>query len=115
MLLVVHPRKESDQQRLGLSSIFGTAKATQDADNVLILQKYSGEFFLDIRKNRFDGDLGSVHMNFLKHSGRLVEGRKHEESMDSDKSEEDPAPVKIAPEIKKPKNAFVKRQTFSVI
>lgn len=28
-MLVVHPRKESDQLRLGISSISGTAKATQ--------------------------------------------------------------------------------------
>jgi hypothetical protein len=29
VMLVVHPRKESDQLRLGISSISGTAKATQ--------------------------------------------------------------------------------------
>ena len=37
--LVIHPRKEMDRVPLGISSVFGTAKATQEADNVLILQK----------------------------------------------------------------------------
>jgi len=36
--LVVHPRKEDEFSRLGLSSIFGSAKATQEADLVVILQ-----------------------------------------------------------------------------
>jgi hypothetical protein len=36
--LVIHPRKEQDDTMLNISSVFGTAKATQEADNVLILQ-----------------------------------------------------------------------------
>lgn len=36
--LVMHPRKEKDVEQLSISSIFGTAKATQEADNVLIIQ-----------------------------------------------------------------------------
>jgi twinkle protein len=39
IILVIHPRKEDDNQPLGISSIFGTAKATQEADVVLILQR----------------------------------------------------------------------------
>lgn len=54
-------------------------------------------------------------MNFMKHNGRLVEGRQHEELMVSEKSEADTVPVKIAPVTTRPKNAFVKRQTFSVV
>ena len=34
----MHPRKEDESKPLQTSSIFGTAKATQEADNVLILQ-----------------------------------------------------------------------------
>ncbi len=34
----MHPRKEDETKPLQTSSIFGTAKATQEADNVLILQ-----------------------------------------------------------------------------
>ncbi|KAH8026217.1 hypothetical protein HPB51_017143 [Rhipicephalus microplus] len=36
--LVMHPRKEKDSEELSTSSIFGGAKASQEADNVLILQ-----------------------------------------------------------------------------
>ena len=38
IILVVHPRKVEDDVPLSLSSISGTAKATQEADAVLILQ-----------------------------------------------------------------------------
>lgn len=54
--IVVHPRKD-DKELLDVSSIFGTAKVTQEADNVIILQRLetdNGEMrLLDIRKNRF--------------------------------------------------------------
>jgi len=36
--LVIHPRKE-DEEVLTTNSIFGGAKATQEADNVLLLQE----------------------------------------------------------------------------
>lgn len=36
--LVMHPRKEKDVEQLSINSIFGTAKATQEADNILIIQ-----------------------------------------------------------------------------
>lgn len=36
--LVIHPRKEDEGHKLTLSSIFGSAKATQEADLVVILQ-----------------------------------------------------------------------------
>ena len=39
IILVIHPRKEDENQMLGMSSIFGSAKATQEADLVLILQR----------------------------------------------------------------------------
>ncbi|RHY31422.1 hypothetical protein DYB32_003516, partial [Aphanomyces invadans] len=81
--LVIHPRKEQDDVDLTLSSVFGTAKATQEADNVLILQRNRGEVKLDVRKNRyfvvtrghasadcfvrrFDGSLGSIALRFDK-------------------------------------------------
>jgi twinkle protein len=38
IFVVIHPRKEEDGVELGLSSIGGTAKATQEADMVFILQ-----------------------------------------------------------------------------
>lgn len=36
--LVIHPRKEDEGHKLTTSSIFGSAKATQEADLVMILQ-----------------------------------------------------------------------------
>lgn len=36
--LVIHPRKEDEGHKLTTSSIFGSAKATQEADLVVILQ-----------------------------------------------------------------------------
>lgn len=62
--LVVHPRKEDDDMKIMTSSVFGSAKATQEADNVVILQKTSDGPVLDIRKNRFDGTLGAVQLKF---------------------------------------------------
>ena len=78
---------------LTMASIFGTAKATQEADNVLILQSPTGHskclqvpllplpllpvhpaspafvaLLLQVTKNRFDGDLGRVRLIFQKES-----------------------------------------------
>lgn len=36
--LVIHPRKERDDEDLTTSSIFGGAKASQEADNILLVQ-----------------------------------------------------------------------------
>ncbi|KAK8812216.1 hypothetical protein WA158_007450 [Blastocystis sp. Blastoise] len=67
--LVIHPRKESEENALNISSVFGTAKATQEADNVIILQNtMSGEKIIEIKKNRFDGELGSCSLSFNKQS-----------------------------------------------
>ena len=78
--LVVHPRKEQADTPLQMNSVFGTAKATQEADNVYILQALPPPSssssskqldaepgllkYLDVKKNRFDGRLGSVPLDF---------------------------------------------------
>ncbi len=64
--LVVHPRKENDDSAIQTASIFGTGKATQEADNVIILQRGRAGPALEIRKNRFDGSLGSLRLRFNK-------------------------------------------------
>ena len=94
IILVIHPRKEDDNQPLGISSIFGTAKATQEADVVLILQRaiegmggYSpagngggggsgyrygsasavtkpASMSLAIKKNRYNGTMGKIDLGF---------------------------------------------------
>ncbi|CBZ52781.1 hypothetical protein NCLIV_025690 [Neospora caninum Liverpool] len=100
--IVVHPRKEDDDTPLGLSSVFGSVKSTQEADNVVILQRRrrsptghaatasrSGSRrggaglegsasppgdsarttnYLELRKNRFSGELGNVPYVFNKNS-----------------------------------------------
>ncbi|CAM9302975.1 unnamed protein product [Chrysoparadoxa australica] len=73
--LVIHPRKEDESQKLTLSSIFGSAKATQEADIVLLLQKVGEKKSLEVKKNRFDGDLGEVLLYYENHTGRLRESK----------------------------------------
>lgn len=70
--LVIHPRKEMHEE-LTNNSIFGGAKAIQEADNILILQSVTnGSFklkkYLQVTKNRFDGDLGIMPLTFDKSS-----------------------------------------------
>eukprot|EP00752_Nemacystus_decipiens_P012825 g11358.t1 len=71
--LVIHPRKEDEEHKLTMSSIFGSAKATQEADLVVILQNQKGKKSLEVKKNRFDGDLGEVHLMFDSVSSKLRE------------------------------------------
>ncbi|XP_022126648.1 mitochondrial DNA helicase isoform X2 [Pieris rapae] len=71
--LVMHPRKERDSEDLSTSSIFGSAKASQEADNVLIIQDkrltaVRGKKYLQVAKNRYSGDLGIVPLDFDKDS-----------------------------------------------
>uniref|UniRef100_A0A7N8XSM3 Twinkle mtDNA helicase n=1 Tax=Mastacembelus armatus TaxID=205130 RepID=A0A7N8XSM3_9TELE len=71
--LIIHPRKEEDDRELQTASIFGSAKASQEADNVLILQEKklvtcSGRRSLQVTKNRFDGDVGIFPLDFIKSS-----------------------------------------------
>jgi len=71
--LVIHPRKESDKAVLGISSVFGTAKATQEADNVVILQRGPMYRSLTVKKNRFDGTLGEIPYAFMRDSKRIMQ------------------------------------------
>ncbi|XP_063228934.1 uncharacterized protein LOC134534399 [Bacillus rossius redtenbacheri] len=69
--LVMHPRKERDSDDLSVSSIFGSAKAAQEADNILIIQdkrlsSVRGKKYLQVAKNRYTGDLGVVALEFHK-------------------------------------------------
>lgn len=71
--LVIHPRKEDDDKELQTASIFGSAKASQEADNVMILQDRKlvtgpGKRYLQVSKNRFDGDVGVFPLEFNKSS-----------------------------------------------
>ena len=88
--LVIHPRKEPEEQALNISSVFGTAKATQEADNVLIIQNDNGVKKLEVKKNRFDGDLGIVPLKFNRQRLMFEErsGSEKEEKRIEEKEEE---------------------------
>ncbi|CAL1297724.1 unnamed protein product [Larinioides sclopetarius] len=66
--LVIHPRKEPEFNELNNTSISGTAKAIQEADNILILQTTKTRQYLQVTKNRFDGAKGCVIVEFDKSS-----------------------------------------------
>ncbi|GFW64718.1 twinkle protein, mitochondrial [Trichonephila clavipes] len=66
--LVIHPRKEPEFTELNNTSISGTAKAIQEADNILILQTTKTRQYLQVSKNRYDGDKGCVIVEFDKKS-----------------------------------------------
>lgn len=75
-----------------MQSVFGSAKATQEADNVIIIQharhdenpapqsltdgfmtNVSPYRLIEVKKNRFDGDLGTVVFQFDKRTSRAIE------------------------------------------
>ncbi|CAG4924374.1 unnamed protein product [Colias eurytheme] len=85
--LVMHPRKERDSEDLSTSSIFGSAKASQEADNVLIIQDkrltaVRGKKYLQVAKNRYSGDLGIVPLDFEKDSLSYQSKKKSKNKQD---------------------------------
>lgn len=74
--LVIHPKKTDEA--LKISSIFGTAKASQEADNIYILQAYKGIRIIEIAKNRFDGSTGKTALAFDPASCRYFELEENE-------------------------------------
>lgn len=91
--LVIHPRKEKDNEDLSTSSIFGSAKASQEADNVLIiqdkrLQSIRGKKFLQVAKNRYSGDLGIMPLDFDKEALSYAQKAKPKPKVQSEDSQE---------------------------
>lgn len=88
--LVMHPRKEREEDDLTTSSIFGSAKASQEADNVLIIQdkrltSLKGKKYLQIVKNRYSGDLGVMPLEFNKEAlSYAFSGQKKKKDKDKD-------------------------------
>ncbi|KAJ1673626.1 hypothetical protein EV182_004867, partial [Spiromyces aspiralis] len=66
--VVVHARKEQAPGPLQINSVFGSAKITQEADNVLAIQRYgkgdNRTRYFEVLKNRFDGTLGKVYYRY---------------------------------------------------
>ncbi|XP_017026086.1 mitochondrial DNA helicase [Drosophila kikkawai] len=95
--LVMHPRKERQEDELTTSSVFGTAKATQEADNVLIIQdkrltSVRGKKYLQIAKNRYCGDLGIMPLEFdkdaLSYSTQIQNAKRRREQREKTESTE---------------------------
>ena len=74
--LVIHPRKTDEA--LTISSIFGSAKASQEADNVFIMQNYKGLRIIEVAKNRFDGTTGKAVLSFQQNNCRFFELSENE-------------------------------------
>ncbi|XP_040164533.1 twinkle protein, mitochondrial [Anopheles arabiensis] len=90
--LVIHPRKERDTDELTTSSIFGGAKASQEADNVLIIQdkrltSVRGKKYLQVAKNRYSGDLGIMPLDFDKASLSYAQRKKKPDGDDGGSNE----------------------------
>lgn len=71
--LVAHPRKEKEEITLNNNSLYGGIKASQEADNVLIIMnkfhpRYRCGKYVQITKNRFNGSLGVIPLFFDKNS-----------------------------------------------
>ncbi|VDI08910.1 twinkle protein [Mytilus galloprovincialis] len=93
LTLVIHPRKENEDTELTTSSIFGSAKATQEADNVILLQtsktKRGGKKYIEVTKNRFDGELGNISLKFDPEDLTLSNaGKKEKKSLERKISDE---------------------------
>jgi len=95
--LVIHPRKDMED-RLTVHSIFGGGKATQEADNVLLLQEeeVAGSFMkkksIEVCKNRYAGDLGVMPLFFTKpvlsFSKKIAESYKEKRKKKNDTQNE---------------------------
>lgn len=55
VVIVIHPRKTEDNDDIGIHSIYGTSKATQEADNIWVIQNRENFKIFDVKKNRYDG------------------------------------------------------------
>lgn len=65
LFLISHPKKWGHGEALDMSAIFGTAKLTQDSDNVILMQPGSnGEQYIEVQKNRWCGRKGKVSYEF---------------------------------------------------
>ncbi len=62
VILVVHPRKE--EGKLTMNSFAGSARTTQEADNVMILHRDKEKRSIQIAKNRFSGKTCNVPLQF---------------------------------------------------
>ncbi|KRX04592.1 P-loop containing nucleoside triphosphate hydrolase [Pseudocohnilembus persalinus] len=76
--LVIHPKKSNPDEDLDIHSFFGNAKCTQEADNVIIIQKRDKYRVLDIKKNRKEGELAFQALVLDKTTKRYYEANHNE-------------------------------------
>lgn len=76
--IVIHPKKTEEGEDIGIHSIYGTSKATQEADNIWIIQNRDGFKVLEIKKNRYDGELGKIPLGFNRQSKRFFQLKRAE-------------------------------------
>lgn len=86
--LVAHPRKEKEEMTLSNNSLYGGIKASQEADNIMIIMnKYHPRFkcakYVQITKNRAHGSLGVVPLYFDKSSLCFSSHHKAEQEQQS--------------------------------
>jgi twinkle protein len=66
IVIVIHPRKTEENEDIQIHSIYGTSKAAQEADNIWMVQSRQNFRIFDVKKNRFDGEIGKVAMGYNK-------------------------------------------------
>nr|CDS27296.1 expressed protein [Hymenolepis microstoma] len=92
LTLVVHPRKVEDDHLLSIASLYGGGKISQEADNIMLVQEEVGtavpKRYLQIVKNRYDGTLGKMDLNYnrlrmsFRPSTHTLEGGSSSEAVD---------------------------------
>ncbi|VUZ48498.1 unnamed protein product [Hymenolepis diminuta] len=92
LTLVVHPRKVDDDHLLSIASLYGGGKISQEADNIMLVQEEIGtavpKRYLQIVKNRYDGTLGKMDLNYnrsrmsFRPSTRTLEDISSSEAVD---------------------------------
>jgi twinkle protein len=79
--LVVHPRKEDESSKLSMSSFYGSAKATQEADTVIILQNDGRRKDIEVKENRFDGAFWDMRRSTFSRRVVATSKQKAEETL----------------------------------
>lgn len=117
VILVCHPKKGVETLKLGIDSFYGSAKVTQEADNVLIVQKdASNKKIVEVKKNRFDGNLGYCPLYFEHSSGRYLT-QPSTRTPDSPSGKSEARRVQLRPKIQSgtPKPAVVDNKKWHPI
>lgn len=83
------------EEALDCNSIYGGAKSTQEADNVLLLQQEEvmegvKRKYIEVVKNRYSGDVGRMSLHFRKESLTMSKLEKGSLPKKTKKSKKEP-------------------------